>query len=107
MLVYFRTLFVNEAPLRYGVGRFRLTLSLEIMSVSRPPFQGDSLSVRLPSAEALGYSLLALRAIQNVRTPKGVASNAHPEDPFLATSNLYARQPRRLNQLQVYPFQEL
>jgi len=49
--------------------RFRKTLPLEITPGSRPPFQGDSLSVRIPRAEALGYSLFALRAVENA-SPK-------------------------------------
>jgi hypothetical protein len=49
--------------------RFRKTSPLEITPGSRPPFQGDSLSVRIPRAEALGYSLFALRAVENA-SPK-------------------------------------
>ena len=40
-----------------------------MMPATRPPFQGDFLGGRLPRAEALGYSVSALRAMQIVQSP--------------------------------------
>jgi hypothetical protein len=51
-----------NASASFAINCFRKTLSLEVTPGTRPPFQGDSLSARLPRAEALGYSLFALRA---------------------------------------------
>jgi hypothetical protein len=61
--VYFAPNCTRSFPYETPSSRFRLTSSLEKTPVSRPPFQGDSLSVRLPRAEALGYCVFALRAI--------------------------------------------
>jgi hypothetical protein len=55
---------------------FRKTLPLEITPGSRPPLQGDSLSMRLPRAEALGCAVFALRATVKCPNSGGVACNA-------------------------------
>jgi hypothetical protein len=39
------------------------------MTGTRPPFQGDSLGDVLPGLKPMGYSVFALRAMQNVQTP--------------------------------------
>ena len=39
------------------------------MTDTRPPFQGDSLGNVFPGLKPMGYSVFALRAMQNVQTP--------------------------------------
>jgi hypothetical protein len=39
------------------------------MTGTRPPFQGDSLGDVFPGLKPMGYSVFALRAMQNVQTP--------------------------------------
>jgi len=55
---------------------FRKTLPLEMTPGSRPPFQGDSDSMRRPRAEALGCYVFALRATVECLNSGGVACNA-------------------------------
>jgi len=51
----------------------------------RPPFQGDLVVRLIPRAEALGCSVFALRAMQNVEAPWGVICNAR--EPGAASSS--------------------
>jgi hypothetical protein len=55
----------RSLPREMASSCFRKLSSLAITPNSRPPLQGDSLSVRLPRAEALGCSLLTLRAVES------------------------------------------
>ena len=76
--------------------RLRRRPSLETTPGSRPPFQGASLSVRIPRAEALGCSVFALRAIQNFESPWGVVCNARaPGYKYFALPGLKVGQFRR------------
>ena len=102
---------MRNLPQQMRSSCFRKTLSLEIMPGSRPPFQGDSLSVRLPRAKAptpqslrrgtrfqdtgapkrseggLGYSVFALRAMAECPNSKARCLQ-HPETRELQATPL-------------------